>query len=90
MYMQQATTTSALNRENIKLREKLEKKREKMHFTETQLQLTIKQADQFRHENDRLVTLLKQTKGFDPLQKPSRPDLNQSMNVRKSIRGGGL
>lgn len=50
LYMQVASQKSALSRENMQLQEKLTKKKEKMKYTEKQLELTIRQFDATRNE----------------------------------------
>jgi len=58
LYMQLATEKSALSRENMKLKEKVDKKRDKMQYTQKQLELTIKQFEQQRRENSELIKML--------------------------------
>jgi len=58
LLMQSATEKSALSRENMKLKEKVDKKRDKMQYTQKQLELTIRQFEQLRKENSELIKMI--------------------------------
>jgi hypothetical protein len=58
LLMQSATEKSALSRENMKLKEKVDKKRDKMQYTQKQLELTIRQFEQLRRENSDLIKMI--------------------------------